>query len=349
MFIFEPAFNIVFSVLLLPVNLFCSSWMFQETLKLSGMTFREFLNHLQDKVPSIPGSTLGRQRAMAERRSIILSYLLETSSNPTRTRTLFKGYCYGVIPGFLALSLMSYTGFAVRNADQTPTAFIGNLLLLTINAALFVIGKIYKSKNPLDMRAEEKLEQKRKKERRENSKNRIKNTIVYTMVGAFFLAVLLFFGLGMAGIIQVPQAISKNPQTSITQTIDFHDVNTVLVEKGFETANIPTTFWSYHENKLENVCAGVKSNSKFEYYEYTDNEAASLVYDEIMYDLISDEKANEQDKQETSLSHGGKMFTAVENGVDSLVLFQNNTVVYAHSPENLDEIREILTELGYLK
>lgn len=153
----------------------------------------------------------------------------------------------------------------------------------------------------------------------------------------------------MAGIIQVPQAISKNPQTSITQTIDFHDVNTVLIEKGFETANIPTTFWSYHENKLENVCAGVKGNSKFEYYEYTDNEAASLVYDEIMYDLISDEKANEQDKQETSLSHGGKMFTAVENGVDSLVLFQNNTVVYAHSPENLDEIREILTEFGYLK
>lgn len=198
MFIFEPAFNIVFSVLLLPVNLFCSSWMFQETLKLSGMTFREFLNHLQDKVPSIPGSTLGRQRAMAERRSIILSYLLETSSNPTRTRTLFKGYCYGVIPGFLALSLMSYTGFAVRNADQTPTAFIGNLLLLTINAALFVIGKIYKSKNPLDMRAEEKLEQKRKKERRENSKNRIKNTIVYTMVGAFFFGcpTILWFGYG---------------------------------------------------------------------------------------------------------------------------------------------------------
>ena len=43
------------------------------------------------------------------------------------------------------------------------------------------------------------------------------------------------------------------------------------------------------------------------------------------------------------------MFTTVENGVNSLVIFQNNTVVYAHSSENLDEIREILTELGYLK
>lgn len=244
---------------------------------------------------------------------------------------------------------MSYTGFSVRNADQTPTAFIGNLLLLTINVALFVTGKIYRSKNPLDMRAEEKLEQKRKKERRENSKNRIKNRIVYTMVGAFFLAALLFFGLGMAGVIQAPQAISGHPKAGIAQTIDFHDVNTVLVEKGFETANIPTTFWSYHENKLENVCAGVKGNSKFEYYEYIDNEAASLVYDEIMHDLVSDEKASEQDKQETSLSHGGKMFTTVENGVDSMVLFQNNTVVYAHSPDNLDEIRGILTELGYLK
>lgn len=59
MILFDPTFNIVFSILLLPINLFCSSWMFQEALKLSGMTFREFLNHLQDKVPSMPSSTLG--------------------------------------------------------------------------------------------------------------------------------------------------------------------------------------------------------------------------------------------------------------------------------------------------
>ena len=54
------------------------------------------------------------------------------------------------------------------------------------------------------------------------------------------------------------------------------DVNTNLNERRFETANIPTTYWSYAENNLENVCAGVKGDTKFEFYEYTDGETKCL-------------------------------------------------------------------------
>lgn len=43
------------------------------------------------------------------------------------------------------------------------------------------------------------------------------------------------------------------------------------------------------------------------------------------------------------------MFTAVIDRIYYLVVYQNDTVIYAYSQDDLSEINEILTEIGYLR
>ena len=127
------------------------------------------------------------------------------------------------------------------------------------------------------------------------------------------------------------------------------DVNTVLIEQGFETANIPTTYWFYDENKLTNVCAGIKDDTKFEFYEYTDGETTDGVYHSISYAVAQDMEFDERVQHETELPDGNKIFTVKIGGVYHLVMYQDNTVVYAYSPKSIDEINDILARIGYLK
>lgn len=98
-----------------------------------------------------------------------------------------------------------------------------------------------------------------------------------------------------------------------------------------------------------NVTAGIKGDSKFEFYDYSDNESIDLVYSQIVNDIAPDIENSERESHETYMPDGNKMFTIVINGVFYLVMYKNDTLVYAYSPESLDEINEILIRIGYLK
>lgn len=348
MLTFGSTLNIIFSVLLFPVNLCCSFWIFNEALKLSGTTFKEMIHHLTNKIPT--GSS--NRYVMEKRKTIILNYLLETSPDQSKTRKLFHWYCYSTIPGFLALVLAGYTAYVSQNPNSLQISFIGNLLLLAVNIALVVIGKIYRNKNPLNIRTAEILHRKYKKE--QEQKHKIRNTIVYSFVGALFFAVILFFFLGILGIMQKPKFVSNQSQTMISNTTDscvadFYEVHTVLSQRGFETANIPTTYWSFDENKLVNVVSGIKNDTAFEFYEYSDAKTTDTVYEKIALDILNQSETSAINKKyETELEGGGKIFSFSQNGISYLTLYQGNTVVYTHSPEQSTEPQDILTELRYI-
>ncbi len=340
---FASVFPIVFSVLLFLINLFCSFWLFREALRLSGVTFGELL-FLAGESPL--GTGHAARRGMERRKRFILAYLLETSPDPLKTKKLFYGYCYSTIPGFLALALGGYGAYAFQNPEKRNIVLVCNVLLLVFNIALACAGKIYRKRNPLDRKTEEILEQKRREEAAGGISG-AKAAIVYTIIGCFFLGVLLFFYLGAAGILQSSGEASGVPQISAAETADFYTVHSVLSKRGFETANIPTTYWTLDEDKLVNVVSGRKDDMAFEFYEYTDGDTTETVFNRIVSDVSGEGDSDGGKKQESALEGGGKIYTTTDKGTFTVVLYKENTVVYAHSPEKSDEIQSVLAELGY--
>ena len=231
--------------------------------------------------------------------------------------------------------------------DKLKYAFIGNFILVVINVALAIWGKIYKYNNTLDDRITEKLNTKRMLEKEDGRRNRGKNIIVYTLVGAFFLGLLFFFMMQIAGVTQSQQ--QQSHQSQQTAIVTHGDLITLLNEKGYETANISTTYWKIDENKLLHVAAGVKDDNKFEFYGYSDDKTVDLVYNQIVYLTAPELENSERESHETNLPDGNKMFTIVIDGVYYLVMYRNDSVIYAYSPDSLNEINEILTGIGYLK
>ena len=94
----------------------------------------------------------------------------------------------------------------------------------------------------------------------------------------------------------------------------------------------------------------IETNKKiYSFYEYSDDETVDLVYNQIVY-LTAPELENvERENYETTLSDGDRVFTILIDDVYYLVMYRNDTVVYAYSPDSLNEIKEILTGIGYLK
>lgn len=324
--------TVIFSALMLPVNLICSFWLFREALNLSGVTFREICRDLSDELKM--GSNMRNRKT-----KIVLTYLSERSTNPERTKKLYRMYLYSTLLGLAALILAQYVGIS-QNPDKLKIAFIGNLILVFVNTAIAVAGKIYRKNNPLDEKTAEKLAQIRAREKEKGGRLGVKEIIVYTVVGAFFLTMFLGFNVAVAVFTQ---------QRNIAEKVDYNDVKTVLTERGFETANMPTTYWEIDEAKLMYVCAGVKGDVKFEFYEYSDSETTDSVYNQIVNDVAQNMEPNELEKHEMPLSDGNKMFAVKIDGVYYCVAYKNNTAVYAYSPESLDEINGILAEIGYLK
>ena len=145
------------------------------------------------------------------------------------------------------------------------------------------------------------------------------------------------------------QSQQQQSQQSRQAAIIIHgDLITLLNGKGYETANIQTTYWDIGEDKLLHVAAGIKGNSKFEFYGYSDDKTVDLVYDQIVYQITMDLDLSEGESYETSFSDGNKMFAIVMEGVYYLVMYKNDTVIYAYAPDSLDEINEILIDIGYM-
>ena len=136
---------------------------------------------------------------------------------------------------------------------------------------------------------------------------------------------------------------------SYSSSISRENVNAVLKEKGYETAEIPVTYWDIDENKLMYVCAGVKGDSANLNIMNIIMAKQSISYTirfHTTFRRIWNQRSEK--KHETELSNDNKMFTIAVDGVYYLVLYQGNMLIYAYSPESLDEINDILIKLGYL-
>lgn len=329
-------YNIIFSAILLPTNLRCAFWLFQEAMNLTGMTFRELLAMTSSEA-AVPSH--GRHK-FRKRQQFFIRFFNEKSSDPQKSIRLLWSFGICTLPGLAALNLAVYTAIHIGNLKY---AFIGNIILVAINIALVIWGKIYRSKNPLDAVTFENLNAKRMQEKEARQGNRGKSIGVYSLVGAFFLGIFLFFMMGISDISQ-----SQQYQMSQQSAISIHaDLITILNEKGYETANIPTTYWEIDENKLLHVAAGVKGNCKFEFYGYSDDKTVDLVYNQIIHLTAQELEPSEYESHDTSLPGGSRMFTIVKDDLYYLVMYRNDTVIYAYSPDSLDEINGILTAIGY--
>lgn len=130
---------------------------------------------------------------------------------------------------------------------------------------------------------------------------------------------------------------------------DRDDVYELLNSRGFETADMPTTYWFIDEESLMFVSAGEKDGTKFEFYQYTSSfDSCDLVFNRISYDISQDLEPRERDELVREID-GGRFFEFTENGVQKITLYKGNTVVYAYQPESSGEIQELLAELGYIR
>ncbi|MDO5411085.1 MAG: DUF3592 domain-containing protein [Lachnospiraceae bacterium] len=169
----------------------------------------------------------------------------------------------------------------------------------------------------------------------------------------FIVVILLFLTVVIGGKLlhgdgnRFPEENIKQTDKNVIKKVDFTAVHTVLSERGFETANIATTYWSYDESKITNVVSGIKGDTAFEFYEYTDGETTDGVYNYILEDISKKTETEKCEKYETKLQGNGKLFMLTESGVDSIVMYQGNAVIYAHSPDGESEIQDILEKLGY--
>lgn len=249
---------------------------------------------------------------------------------------MFHAFCICTVPGLFALVLAV---FAAVNDGGVMYSFVGNLALTAVNIALILSRKIFESKNRLT----DKSGKKRGSAKNHAEKYSFKSIAVYTLVGIFFFGIMLFFMLGISGISQSRQTQNRS-RTAISIRAD---LITILSEKGYETANVPTTYWTIDEEKLHHVAAGVKGESRFEFYGYSDEDTVEEVYERIVNLTAQKADGREFERREASLFDGGKMTTMAIDGVYYIVMCKNDTVIYALSPDSSDEIREIAAAVGY--
>ena len=111
---------------------------------------------------------------------------------------------------------------------------------------------------------------------------------------------------------------------------------------------MPTSYWFFDEDKLLYVASGEKGESKVKFYEYSDGETTDGVYNRISYDFNQDLEFKEREKYERKLEQGGKIFEISVDGIDNIVAYRDNTVVYGRCPEQeRDEIVKIIEKMGY--
>lgn len=329
----EQTFCIAFSILLVPINFCCSFWLFKEALNLTAMTVREFVKDNYLKIPIGKGSIHRRRKTQR----FIAKFFDEKSSDPQRSIRLTRFFGYSTLLGLPALMLAFYSAISVQYLDYV---LIADLILFTANVIILIEGRIYIKNNPLDPLTEEKLSFKRAVEGSLN----FKSIIIYLLVA------LLFFGFLFFIMTAISKTVTANQTQETTKSASFvrQDLISLLDEKGYETANVPTTFWKLDDRKLLDVAAGVKEESKFEFYSYIDSETVDLVYNQILYQTTSEFENVEREKYETKLSSRSKIFEAEIDEIYYLVMYKNDTVIYAFSKNSPDEIHDILKSIGYL-
>lgn len=331
----------LFSFLLIPWYLYCTAWIGRELFALSGLTFWEFIQKGQGRVPM----STSHHRSRSRRNRAVLALLMETSSDPEETRRLFRRYCYSTLPGFLA-----FVPSLIPGLWGNWWMFLGwDVILFLAGWIIKAQGKGYREKHRRDPLEEERRESRQRRENRTFFTG--KSLVVYGLFGLFFLGMFVVIATGGGQVFQLHGSIQwDDPPTSpLNVAPDFYDVHAAVTEAGFETANIPTTYWRYEEKKLGNVVSGIKGEAAFEFYEYSDDETVDLVYNQICYDIDPEVASQQREEWSQSLPNGGERCTLTRDGVTYDVLYWGNTVVYAYAPEGSKEITDLLVELNYIR
>lgn len=179
--------------------------------------------------------------------------------------------------------------------------------------------------------------------------SRSKRSPMAVIIPIIIIVAMIIGGISFFSSIKSNDNVTSSNQTDVSsQEIDFRDVITILKGRGYETDNIAPTYGYQDEIHLANVAAGIKGDSKFEFYEYTQDGNPDGVYDTITFGYTQNMTVDELSQYETELKGNGKKFTFVQNGTLIVVAYKNNTVIYAQSPENSTEIQDIMSEIGYV-
>lgn len=331
--------NVIFAVLMLPFNLYCSFWIIKIPLNMTGTSFRELLEDFSGVTfTNTRHGTRKRQRAL-------FYYLAEKTGDPKKAMKIMRTYMASTVPGLAAFILAQYIAIST-NPNKLTYALIGNCALLIINLALLAAGKVYSKKHPLDERTAEKLNAEKEK----NSKKRVSNIIAYTIVGGFFLTIIVGFILETGNMYTMPtdntnQSVGTSSQAP--QVINYSTVDSLISRIGFSTGAEPS-YGDLDSRKLLRTVAGRYEDAVFEFYEYTDSETTDLIYNSISYDIAPNLEFKEKEQLEKSIPGDGKMFTFTQDGITYYVLYRSNTAVYAFAPENSSLITDILYKLGYI-
>ena len=145
---------ILFSVLLVPVNLLCTHWMIREAVHLTGMTYMEF----KEATSGISASSVRRKRNWW----YYVHFFNEYSANPEKSICFMRMHVAAVLPSVAAMYLLARV---YASPDRVSFAMTGNCILLAVNLVLAAGGALYRRIHPLDPVAAEKLREKHQAER----------------------------------------------------------------------------------------------------------------------------------------------------------------------------------------
>ncbi len=346
-------FSILFSVLILPLNFLCIRWMHKRAFDLTGVTRWEYLKRTAQReteealefTDEPPRYTDPEELALSKKTARmkvsqrkLVFFIHEHSKNPNESLRLLKLANACAFFGFAGPLLATYAGIS-HNPHKTIAILLCDTVLFLINLGIFVAGRIYNARHPLDSKLAEELHVKLEAEKSERNKAYIKAILVFVAFLGLMGGILYFVG-------------AKPAQNSIQNTtpafyIGTETVQNVLRSKGYETYEIPVTYWEYDEHKLMDVCAGIKGKSKLEFYDYSDSDTVDGVYNRIVYNLTADWEYADRDTHQAEMPGGGKRFHAILNGVHQLCIYREDVLIYAYSADGLDEINKILREIGF--
>ena len=140
---------ILFSILLVPVNLLCTHWMTQEAVHLTGMTYMEFLK----TTSGISPTSVRRKRNWW----YYVNFFKEHSTDPEKSIRFMWMQVAAVLPSVAAMYLLARV---YASPDRVSFAMTGNCILLAVNLVLAAGGALYRRGHPLDPVAAEKLREK---------------------------------------------------------------------------------------------------------------------------------------------------------------------------------------------
>lgn len=320
---------ILFSILLVPVNFLCAFWLFREALQLTGMTYQEYFK----KTSSDGEVLLGSEQRWGYTNRFFKAY----SSDPEKSMHFMKIYAAALLPGLAAVLLLCY---AEAHAERLSGVLIGDFALLAVNAALALAGVLYRRRHPMDPAAAERLREKRRKERAYNRKHWKKIAVKGVVCAAVLLLILYIFVGGTLRSLRQRPAQTETPRSVM--------LSELLQERGYETENVSLTYRWVVDDPLQAAGGGEKDGNRFELYRYADEETARRAYGQVVNLIAPEMESAARASHQITLTGGGSMFTVILDGVYYLAMTRNSDVIYACSPDSLQEANAILADIGYL-